>query len=314
MLKKHAIASLAYLVLCTFLCIDTMLLAQKNAGPVAAATFNVARIEAGDTFNLRVSVTGTLARPDSIDFSAWEDALPARLRLRSTNWEQTENQRWERQWTLIAFDSAYLNLQGLPLRLPNGKTATTNPLKIHVMSTTTTGELSDMETVRDINYEPLQWYDYWPWAAGAVAALSLLIWIIRRLNRRRPKAVAPAIAVPVAPPVPQEPAHDWALRKLRDLDQRELWQQKQVDSYYTALSRVVREYISRRFQLPALESTTDEIAAMLRQVSCQPEHINALRDLLGRADLAKFAKANPTNDFHVKSMHAAQQFVQMTKG
>jgi hypothetical protein len=313
MFKKNAIALLAYPVICAFLGVCTLLSAQKNVEPVAAATFNVARIETGDTFNLRVSITGTVARPDSIDFSAWQDVLPAHLRLRSTGWQQTENQRWERLWTLIAFDSAYLNLPGLPVRLPNGKKATTNPLKIHVMSTTTTGELSDMETVRDINYEPLQWYDYWPWAAGAVAVLGLLIWAARRLSRRT-NALAPAVVQAVAPPTAQEPAHDWALRKLRDLDQRELWQQRQVEGYYTALSRIVREYISRRFQLPALESTTDEIAIMLRQVSCQPEHINALRDLLGRADLAKFAKANPTNDFHVKSMHAAQQFVQMTKG
>ena len=78
-----------------------------------------------------------------------------------------------------------------------------------------------------------------------------------------------------------------------------MWQNNQVKEYYSELTEIVRNYIERVLQVPALEKTTDEIIGMLRNfhdantIQTSKETIKKLKELLQEADLVKFAKSKP---------------------
>ena len=86
---------------------------------------------------------------------------------------------------------------------------------------------------------------------------------------------------------------------MNELDSKLLWQNNQVKEYYSELTEIVRNYIERELQVPALEKTTDEIIGMLRDfqnantIQTSKETILKLKELLQEADLVKFAKSKP---------------------
>lgn len=286
--------------------------AYAQEEPVAAATLNVARVETGDTFLLRLTVTRNEARPDSVDFRAWQKMLPRENIIRQTAWSKAASQRWERTYVFIAFDSAFLQLPGLTVWLPSGKKIVSNTLRLNVTPTESGESVANMEPPRDIVREATYWYDYWPYGVGALLLLAALVGIWRRMRRRRPAPPKPLTSAPTVPPPPTEPAHLWALRQLEQLDQKTLWQKGQIEPYYRELSWLIRAYVQRRFGIGALEATTEEIIQALRAQSLPDQALQTLRELLQNADLSKFARMHPSKDFHVRALRQAQQFVQNT--
>lgn len=57
--------------------------------------------------------------------------------------------------------------------------------------------------------------------------------------------------------------HELALQKLVALQQQKLWQKGDVKPYQSELTFIIREYLENRFNIQALESTTDEIVQNL---------------------------------------------------
>lgn len=276
---------------------------HASAQAKASASFDPARVETGDTFSLRVLVTGVAVAPKRVSFAAWHKQLPADNILSSSNWTRSGTQ-WVQRFTLIAFDSAAWQLAPLTVHLHLGDTVQTNSLELTVMPTRAGAELSDMDTIRDIRREPTLWTDYWPWAVGGIILLLLPIWYFRR-RPKRPKAVA-------APPVPQAivlSASEIALQKLSALEQQNLWQNGQLIEYYAQLSIIVREYLENKYHILALESTTREISGLLKNTQF-PDPLKATLDyLLHQADMVKYAEMPPPAPFHVQALENARKVV-----
>jgi len=115
----------------------------------------------------------------------------------------------------------------------------------------------------------------------------------------------------VAPP--KEAAHVIALRKLETLAKNQDWNKGKVKKYQSDLTYTIREYLENRYEIKALESTTDEIARALAKNNFSPEHETDLKEILQIADLVKFAKAQPSEDLNETFLHKAKQFVLETK-
>lgn len=113
---------------------------------------------------------------------------------------------------------------------------------------------------------------------------------------------------------PKEPAHVIAYRGLDALKEEKLWQKGLVKEYYSALTEVIRIYIEDRWNVLAMESTTDEIINDLKSVEEVGKSLNSeLKDVLVRADFVKFAKAMPLADENEKSLDFAYDFIAKTK-
>ena len=101
-----------------------------------------------------------------------------------------------------------------------------------------------------------------------------------------------------------------ALEKLRD---EKLWQNDKHKLYYSGLSDILRTYLASRFEVGAMEMTTDEIDDALRAVEIEQKQKMNLLSVLRDADLVKFAKATPEAEENELTYHKAYHFVEETK-
>lgn len=110
------------------------------------------------------------------------------------------------------------------------------------------------------------------------------------------------------------PAHEIALNELSRIKQEKIWQQAKVKEYYTEITTVLRQYIELRYQIPALEMTSDELIDRLdimRELD-KDTKLN-LKQVLKLADLVKFAKWTPDFNEHELTLGNAFEYVQSTK-
>ena len=101
-----------------------------------------------------------------------------------------------------------------------------------------------------------------------------------------------------------------ALERLRD---EKLWQNNKHKLYYSGLSDILRTYLAGRFEVGAMEMTTDEIAYALRDVEIEQKPKMDLLSVLRDADLVKFAKALPEAEDNELAYNKAYFFVEETK-
>ncbi len=275
-----------------------------NAQISATAVLDRSSVETGDTFLLKVIVSGVAVAPEQIDFTPWKPFLPVENVLSRSEWRKTGAQ-WLQQCVLISFDSAHLNLPPLRVRLHLGDTVSTNVLELIVFPTPASTELTDAETIRPIYREPIGWLDFWPYYIIVLAGM-VFIWAY---FKRKPKPLPPipVQAVPVMPAF-----HETALAALKKLEIEQSWKKGKVKEYYASLSLILREYIENQFNIPALESTTIEIERMLKK-SDFPESLRAtVQEVLFRADMAKYAQAITPDQNHEKYLIKSQHIVQQT--
>lgn len=109
------------------------------------------------------------------------------------------------------------------------------------------------------------------------------------------------------------PPHVVAIMELDRLRTEKIWKQGKNKEYYTELTDVLRKYIERRFQINALEMTSDEILSLFRgDKSTQSVYLN-LQQILRLSDLVKFAKIEPMESDNELSMMNSYLFVNQTK-
>lgn len=111
---------------------------------------------------------------------------------------------------------------------------------------------------------------------------------------------------------PKIPAHILALEGLNNLFEQNLWQKGEIKRYHIVLTEIIRLYIERRFNIPALEMVSNDIINDLKAKELDEELINKLRFIFSIADLVKFAKSQPIADENSKSMDYAVEFVKAT--
>jgi hypothetical protein len=272
----------------------------------AVAAFDSGYVETGNPFILHLSVPEQFGQPERIDFSSWDTLLPAKNTLKQTGW-QRENGRWVNSFTLISFDSAQLDLPPLRLFFAGGDQLETNPLRVTVLPTPAPDEPSQMLDIKDIYREPWHWLDFlvrlWP-VFVAVLLLAFAIWWLLLRNKKTGLKAERRI---------QLPPHELALRKLAELEKQHHWQQGRLKTYYSQLTYIAREYLERRYHIPALESSSDEILRLLKKTDMPRALTKPLAELLQWADLAKFAKGSPPATYHTQAFGEVQQLIEHTK-
>jgi len=192
--------------------------------------------------------------------------------------------------TTFALDTA--QVPTLPLYFVNGPDTLqvdTDALLLPVRSLVP----AEAEGIR--NLAPLATFPVavWPWVLAAAVLAGLGYAAYRYLNRTPPPAPAAA-----AVPVPVEAPFVYAMRRLGELQKRaDLNDLKGIKPYYVELSEILRIYFSRRLRMPAMESTTFELTAMLKrraEAKVIPDNVLPRAQQIFRVmDLVKFADLLP---------------------
>ena len=156
---------------------------------------------------------------------------------------------------------------------------------------------------------PVTFREVLPWAAAGLGGLLLVgatAWLMRRYLKRKkdPDGFSRK---------PLEPAHVIAFRELDKLKEEKIWSRGEVKHYYTRLTEITRHYIERQYEIPAMESTTDEILQAFRRANPEDQLLDEiLKELLELADLVKFAKEDPLPVDNQTNLNSAYIFVQKT--
>lgn len=163
-------------------------------------------------------------------------------------------------------------------------------------------------TQKDLPFIFAEIKDYVTYGAIGLILFGLIVWlaawlIVRYMRKRK--------AMPR--PLPKIPPHVVANKALVELGHRKLWQKGKFKAYYTALTSILRTYISSRWDVGALEMTTDEIIMALRDVDMPSASRTDLITILRTADMVKFAKAEPEAEDNEENLSRALYFVENTK-
>ena len=209
-----------------------------------------------------------------------------------------------------SFDSGMHTMPVFAFDIINGKGDTvhivSDPLTFQVLTVPvdTTKAIKDIHGVVDV---PFDIGEYIPWIlVGLLVAALLVAGIYLWLKRKRPEA-------PKAPDAPKTPAWERALAALNEIGKEKAWQSGREKLYHSAITDTIRAYIEEQFQLPAMESTTDETLSMFRKVVADTNTNQTLKQILILADLVKFAKERPLPAEHERSLELARSFVELTR-
>ncbi len=157
--------------------------------------------------------------------------------------------------------------------------------------------------IKDIIAVTTTWRDYIAWIIGILIGLLLGVGLVWYLLKRKGKKLKDLFERK------KETIYERALRALDTLYKEKLWQHNQSKEHYSRLTTIIRTYVEERFGLPMLEQTTDEFIQHAKHHPALQPYFHSLVDLLQIADMAKFAKAQPLPEEHIKSLEIARLFI-----
>lgn len=274
-----------------------------------SAQLDTSTIALGDqtTLRLRADVpAGTAVR-----FPQLADTLSAKVPVveaGTTDTVQTEpgQQSVTQTYLITSFDAGMQVIPEFELMVGDSAYRTEAlPLQVEAVAVDTTKAIYDIKQPLEVSYSWLDWLrDNLLWvvlALGVLVAVGVLWFFVKK----RKKAPAP----PPAETLPDIPPHELALGKLQALRDRKLWQQGAVKPYHSELSDILRDFLERRYRIPAMEQTTDDIFAALAATDMPEGQKARLRQVLPLADLVKFARQQPLHTDNEQSMAQAIEFV-----
>ena len=234
------------------------------------------------------------------------------LRIFNPDTTDIKNNRMTIRYDLLitSFDSSLYLLPSFVV-IDDRDTIFSNQVPLNISSPDVDIEHPDVYfDIKNVWRPPFVLADYYALFYGILFALFLICvigYFIQRM-RNRPKIVEEKDEGPILPP------HEVAMKELKAIRERKLWQQGRNKEYYTEVTDTLRRYISAHYGESALEKTTSEILDIIRnEAPGHKEVYNLLKQILQLSDFVKFAKLHPLPDENDMTMFNAQLFVEKTK-
>jgi len=295
----------------------TSLYSQQQ--PRVDAVLDTSKLRIGEQAKIDIYVTYNSREQISIQWPKIGDTLTGKIEVVSvgpidTTFPDKTNsfKIFQHQQIIVSvYDSGYFAVPGFKFIINNdtARPLYTNPLFLEVHTVPTDTSATKLRDIKAPFNEPFNWKWYVNYIYWGIAALVLVIIIIvvtvyyTRKNNR----------VQMEPEKPKIPAHITALAALEKIKEEQIWKEGKIKEYYSSISEAVRAYIEERFNVNALESTTDEIMTAFRSQVVDKESKDKLQQLLMLSDLVKFAKMFPIDDEHNFTLQNAFDFVNGTK-
>ncbi len=249
------------------------------------AEIDTTNIRIGEQFQLKISVDET------------KNVIIPKIKLKgleivdSTKVDTLKNSLI-RKYILTGFDSGAFYIPQQQIFVKN-QAYLTDSLLVNVATIAVDTTKVKKFPIKAIKAEPYTFDDFKIYIYIALAILAIIgFWIYWFVIRKRKEEEE-------VPTYRTLPPYEEAIFKLNELDEKLLWQNNKVKEYYSELTEIVRGYIERELNVPALENTTDEVLEMINDfkksdtIETSKETIAKLKDLLREADLVKFAKSKP---------------------
>ncbi|SRR5690554_2317243 len=297
-------------------CLITLFLFSGLIAQEAAVSLSSNPIKIGEqtTFEWALKLPAAI---EDYQYPSFKDSLAKGIEIISQSKVDTTFEEGDRpdriifqSITITAWDSGYYPIEPLSFII-DGKEMESKALLLEVHGIALEQE-ADIKDIKDIFSVP---FSLWDWilsnkgSIGAILLILFLAWLAYfyyKKQKNRPKEDVKIV-------VPKEAADKVALRKLEALKKAQLWQQNQVKEYYVQLSFILREYIGNRYEVQALELTTDEIMLMTNKyLDISDTYKKDLQQTLIIADMAKFARQKPPAEENERVFKHTLDFIKGT--
>lgn len=242
-------------------------------------------IRIGEQFNYEITVEET----KDVRFPKFESDSLNRIGVVTSHKIDSLKNQLIKKYTLTSFDSGRYVLPGQEIFIKD-KRFLTEEVVINVGTVPVDTLKQPMYHIKEINNEPYLFSDYLNYFWGLILLLIIIAVILYFVLKDKP---TPEEIISRIPPF------DAAKMRLKELDQKELISKNKIKLYYVELTDIVRTFIEKEMNIPALESTTDELMEIITDFNSS-SHLNIsgdtllkLKQLLKEADLVKFAKSRP---------------------
>jgi hypothetical protein len=285
------------------------------------AVLDTSKIRIGEQTRLDIylNYNAKLEKNLSIEWPSFEDTIIKQIEVLSvtkidTTFPDKNNPdiiQQHMQLLITSFDSGYYAIPSFKFII-NKDTANkklTELLMLEVLSVPTDTSITKVKDIKAPFDEPFDWHWYLPyayWGLAILAALIILIIVIRKLTKKGPIEI-------VIDDTPKVPAHITALETLEKIKQEAIWKDNKTKEYYSSIADTVRLYIEERFKINALELTSDEVIKVFKSQVVDSESKAKLTQILTLSDFVKFAKQIPIEVEHTLTLNNAFDFVNGTK-
>lgn len=182
----------------------------------------------------------------------------------------------------LVFDPVRLEVRTMPV-----DTATFQPHDIK-------GQIRYPVTVQEV----IPWIGLF-WLVAVIVILTVCLLMMHR-RKNDPEYVK------------KDPAHIIALRELDKFRGSQMWAPEKQKAFYSGVTDALREYISGRYGIGAMEMTTAEIFGRMKETDVPEPLQKDVRELFERADFVKFAKYVASEDENSATLPLAVRFVTET--
>jgi hypothetical protein len=146
-----------------------------------------------------------------------------------------------------------------------------------------------LKDIREMEKRPLP---SWMWPAILLALLAAG-WLLRRHRHGRTEQRGPVEHETIDVPVPEPTPYEIALARLHQAEAESWPSRGLVELHYEAVAQTLRQYLEDAHGVGALERTTAELVWAMPPQLGRGGLRDACREVLGEADLVKFAEARP---------------------
>lgn len=211
--------------------------------------------------------------------------------------------------TITSFKDSLFYIAPQPF-VCGGDTLWSEPLSLNVVQPFEVDTTLAITDIKDIQDAPIWWWGIIRWILLGLLLIGLgigIYYLVRYIRKHKTGATEEEEQAPL------RPAEEVALEKLDEIKAEKIWQDGKVKEYHTELTDVIREYISRRYEVSSTEKTSDETLRELKPLMKEQKDLfDRLRKMLSLADLVKFAKWTTTPDENESALLTAYDFVRET--
>lgn len=299
------------------LLVSLVAVAQSDT-PTVKARIEPDSIFIGDQFDFIIEVEKDLVQTTLFpEFTPKGESLIELVEVMPIDTLERDGRRLKiaQRYRLAAFQEGLINM-GKPGVLYADKNIvdtlyTTDSLVLKVATfqiDSTSQSIYDLKPQLTLPFKLAEIRGYLMWGLLLAALIALALYGLHRYLEARGRHLKDLFK-----PAPPEPPHVVAIKALEALHHQKLWQNNKHKLYYSTLTDILRTYIAGRWGVGAMEMTSDEIIASMREVELPEKARMDLTSVLMDADLVKFAKFTPEAEQNESDYTKVYYFVEETK-
>lgn len=263
------------------------------------STIDSTQIKIGSQFNLTIKANVT--SKDKVVFPEAQFFGPVEVLESYAVDSIKNNDKLEliKKYGLTQFDSGRYVIPALQVII-NNKAVQTDSFAITVnpvIVDTLKQQMYDIKSIITVE-QPTNYF--WLYVLLGIVGILIIGFLMYYLIKKKQIKKNEADEILFASPIEK------ALSQLQNLEGKELWQKGETKAYYSELTDITRYYLEEAVEIPAMESTSNELFDTLKttiqkkKIKLSQDILDKFKKVMANADLVKFAKSKPL-DFEIEN-------------